>query len=348
MFRPDRPCKRRLGRARASKRRAGYALVIVIWGLGIIALLVVSFMTAAKLRVQSAFNIAGGAQARLIAQGAVNKAMLTLSQEQQTPQPGALGLGGTPPAGQAAAANADPAKIHDGHPLLCGFGDAAVVVAIEDEGGKVDLNAAPQALLKAMLGGFGLGLREADIAANAIVAFRTPRDAGSGQPGGLQAKGAQAQFNTIFELYQVEGIEASLVRELLPYLTVHSRLSGVNNETAPPALFAALAGYSPQDVSALEAAPFPNALDRRDPRFSNTFKQNGASGVFLLHAEARLASGQTGVQDVVIDVQYRQGLAGATPEAEPFAILELRQGSIRYKDLLRSVSPGNAGALPRC
>jgi len=42
------------------------------------------------------------------------------------------------------------------------------------------------------------------------------------------------------------------------------------------------------------------------------------------------------------------GLLNMIRKGQMRATVELRQGSIRYKDLLRSVSPGNAGALPRC
>lgn len=69
-----------------------------------------------------------------------------------------------------------------------------------------------------------------------------------------------------------------LLHALLPVVTVHSHSVGVDARSAPPALFAALARYPTADVLALVTSPFPNGLDRRDPRFPPEYRQNGAGG----------------------------------------------------------------------
>ena len=66
---------------RPTNRRNGFALPLVIWGLGIIALLIVSFMTTARWRAQAAYNIYGAAKADLLADSAVNIALLQLLAE---------------------------------------------------------------------------------------------------------------------------------------------------------------------------------------------------------------------------------------------------------------------------
>ncbi len=345
------------GRGRASRhdrrgaqRNAGFALIIVIWGLGVIALLIVSFMTSARLRLQAAANIAGAAQAELLAQAAINKSMLSLAKETNADAPPAQIAAG----GNAIVTGLPPAPVaqrpvHDGRPRLCRLAGAAVLIAVEDEGGKVDLNVAPQSLLKAMLTGFGVGVRDADNAANAIAAFRSPPgDPNADAPSGGAAGAKHALYQTIYELDQVEGLNQDLVRDMLPFVTVHSRRAGVNPEAAPPALFAALSGYAPDAVQALRQAPFPNALDRDDPRFPSDFKQNGASGVFLIHAEALLASGQIGVWEVVVDMNPNLAPGAAAPfGSEPFAIRELRQASARYAESLRA-APSDESGMPDC
>ena len=197
-----------------------------------------------------------------------------------------------------------------------------------------------QALIKAMLMGFGVGMSDADMAANAIVAFRTAPGSVAQAPNlgpGINPRTKQALFQTVFELDQVEGLEPSLVRDILPFVTVHSRRPRVDAETSSPALFAALAGYKPADVYALRMEPFPNALDRADPRFPAAFKQNGDSGVFLVHAEARISTGQMSVREAIVDLNQETGSL--------FAIRELRRGAARYTDQLRSAQ---YQGLPDC
>jgi general secretion pathway protein K len=330
-------CGRRAGKT------GGYALVTVIWGLGIITLLIVSFMTTARLRLQAANNIVGAGQADEIAQAAINLGILSLVKEKQAvSQPALRAGGGVPPSAQPAP---QQRAIHAGEPKFCNLAGASVALAIEDEGGKIDLNAANDALIKAMLTGFGVGMRDADAAANAIVAYRTPQNAvATGGGPNLLERGAprarQELFQTVFELDQVEGLAPSLVRDMIPFVTVHGRRPRVDAETAPPALFAALTGANAKDVEALRAAPFPNELDRADPRFPLAFKQNGDTGIFLIHAESRLGMSQTSVREAIVDVNGDNGSL--------FAIRETRRGSARFLDILRAAQASGGGVGSPC
>ena len=308
--------------------RKGFALLAVIWGLGVISLLITSFMSNGRLRLQTAFNIAGATQAHLIAEGAIDAAILSLLSERD-----------------AGAAQTDRPP-HDGAPLFCALADAAVAIVIEDEGGKVDINSASPKLLQAMLMGFGLEMRRADALANAIIAFRsTPTNeittsSHAEDRSDKPFPPKRALFQTILELDQVGGIDAPLFRELRPFVTVHSRRQGLDARAAPPALFAALAGFAADDVRASITTPFPNALDRNDPRFPQTFKQSSDHGAFLVHAEALLARGQTAAREAVVDLR--------ASSLGPYAIRELRRGATRYIDQLRSFRGSGPVALPEC
>ncbi|MBB4196382.1 hypothetical protein CCR94_15110 [Rhodoblastus sphagnicola] len=148
--------------------------MIVIWGLGAIALLVLSFAATGRLRLQTAFNAAGAEQARAMAQAATNLAVLTLAREQIA--------GGAPE--------------HDGAPSFCALEDAVVALAIEDEAGKIDLNAASESLLRDAFSGLaGLAPNDATAVARAVAQFRTPAIFGLDTPSGagkpFAAKGAQ-------------------------------------------------------------------------------------------------------------------------------------------------------------
>lgn len=325
MRRADRPGPT----ARKRNDKTGFALVIVIWGLGVITLLIVAFMTTARLRLQAAFNIAGATQARLVADGAANAAILSLLSERNL------------------AAAPDQARVHDGAPQFCVMDVAVVAVVIEDEGGKVDLNSATPELLTAMLAGLGAAPSDAAAIAKAIVAFRTtpPTNEISTKDTSYEASGRtfgpkRAPFETVLELDQVIGVEKELFHAVLPFVTIHSRAPGVDPAAASPALFAALAGFSLGEVRALAQTPFPNRLNRKDPRFPSVFKQSGERVAFLVHAEAVLPAGQMSVSETLVDLNQ----SGAAP----FAIREVRNGATRYGADLRAMLLGGAPRLPNC
>lgn len=320
--------ERRAPRARGSRKRAGFALLAVIWGVGVISLLVVSFMSTGRLRLQTAYNIANAAQAAYIAEGVVNSIAMTLLGEHN-----------------AAGAQLE-SPVRDGAPLYCVFDGAAIAVAVEDESGKVDLNAASPELLRAMLTGFGLDPRAAESTVNAIMVFRSaPTDDRLQARMGSETSDKpiapkRSSFDTVLELDQVGGIDPALFRDLVPYVTVHSRSPGIDGRASPPALFAALAGYPLAEVRALMATPYPNRIKRDDPRLPATLRQQGDRSAFLVHVEALLATGQTASKDAIVELRPTPG--------GPFGVRELRRGQSRYVDRLRSMIATNGAGVPDC
>ena len=319
---------------RRRNRKNGFALVTVIWGIALITLLVVSYASAARLRLQMAFNLAQATQADSIADAAIGQGVLSLLSESQQK--------GAPPALGNASAGQDR-LVHDGKPKFCFLNNSAVAISIEDENGKVDLNAASQKLLQTLLTGLGLSAREADAAAAAVVAFRSVEGVpearqtdASDKPFGLK----HAPFQSITELDQVPGVSPLMLKRLSSLVTVHSRSPGVDPKATPPALFALLVGQPPEEVHALLARPFPNALDRSDPRFPREFLGPGLGRVFLVHVEVVLATGQTSVREALLDLR---GAAG-----EAFAIRELRRASARYLSTLRSSAKDPRSASSDC
>lgn len=314
----------------APRRRSGFALVVVIWGLGVITLLVVSFMSTARGRLQTAVNIAGATQANLVAEGVVNAATLSLLAERGNLQ------------GRAATPGQKP--VHDGTPQLCGMDGAVVSVSIEDESGKVDLNSATQQLLSTLFASFGAP--NADGIARAIIQFRTvpttniaqkaPEYEASGRPFGPK----RAPFQTVLELDQVIGIESAVFQSVRPFVTVHSRTTGIDAESAAPALFAALSQFPTAQVRNLTSAPFPNQLNRRDPRFPAQFNQAGAHNAFLVHTEVLMPTGQMSVSETVVEL----GSGGK----EAFTIYEIRNSTSRYRENLQAAMQGGAPPLRPC
>ena len=321
--------KRRGGRRTRRVRRGGFALITVIWGLGVIALLVLGFVAAARLRAQIAGNINGAAQAGALAEAAVNIAILDL----------------------VAAVNAPAANAarfpRDGEPVFCTLPQgAAAALAVEDEGGKVDINAAPKPLLAQLLTGFGAEARSADEIAAAIITFRSPPANSLGADdreyaqAGLGYGPKHAPFQSTLELDQVLNVPQDLFRAVLPFVTVYSCQPAVNTRLAPPALLAALAGEPADVVQALAERPYPNDLDRNDPRLRRSQGAPAITGAFLIHAEVLLPNGGFFVREALVALRAADGAA--------YAVREWRGGAAHYRGRLEQMQGRAARSAPAC
>jgi len=205
----------------------GFALVAVICGIGIIALLMVTYIAAAHSRLFAAFTASQRARAEALADFAVNSTIFEL-------------LGGLSRSGLATGRFGLV-----GIPVSCKFFDGSTIgVSVSNESGKVDLNAAKPALIEALLMGAMSRDRNAlGLARSILHARRTD---------GME--GAKTAFDTVLQLGQIPGINRRLLRTLVPLVTVHSRSPGLNARVALPSLLAAVSsGTSPTKAEAQNA-----------------------------------------------------------------------------------------------
>jgi general secretion pathway protein K len=271
----------------------GYALLLVIWAIGIISLLALSFMGSVRYRVMVAANILESARAEALSEAGVNLAKLDL-----------VGL---------ARGDAGALRFRPGGPMVfCAMPEQGVAgILVEDEGGKIDLNAAPPKLIARMLNGFGATPDQAQNLAAAIADFgSTATDAvledverreyaNAGRPYGPK----KALFETTMELDQVIGMPHKLFRQVLPYVTVHSRRPGINPDAASPALLAALAGEESDKVHALmqgntagiDLASLPGRLP-----LGTVAPRSGRS--FLIHVEISMPGKSVFVREAIVEL----------------------------------------------
>lgn len=132
---------------RCRRASPGFALLVVLWWLSLMAFLAVRMIATSHTAGIAAANIRGSAVTEAAADGAVNQAIFAVL------------------AGQWAADRA----IH-----LVRSTQAIAEVAIEDEGEKVSLNVAPPALLQSLLQECGLPPGPAAALAAAIAGWRAP------------------------------------------------------------------------------------------------------------------------------------------------------------------------------
>ncbi|MEM7426939.1 MAG: hypothetical protein AAF441_12660 [Pseudomonadota bacterium] len=221
-------------RALFAGRSGGFVLIVVLWGAALLAVIALTFTQNTRLEAKAAHNIVSNAQARSLAEAAVQiglkDGIATLFQRKQS----------------------RAARIRtDGTPFACTLpGGALAQIQIWDEGGKIDLNTARGPLLERAFQGTGLALAQARRLAHAVIDYRDantarvsggPEETGYGQAG--KPYGSKDWlFESIFELAQVPGMSPAIFDRLAPYLTVHSGSQGVDRRAAPLPLLALLSG----------------------------------------------------------------------------------------------------------
>lgn len=198
-----------LPRRRVGSNRDGFALVAVIWSLGLITLLATAVMIGARYRTRVSSNYTSAAAAETAAESAINLGIVT-----------ALTSG----AGQNVK-----------FPLRCRMpGGERVLVSVEEETGKVDLNTASPATLARLFSALtrdqSLGTRITE----RIMEFRNPKVT-DGKTGSGNAP-ATARFSTIMQLDQVEGISPRIFRSALRLVTVRSGRPEPDMEAASPSM----------------------------------------------------------------------------------------------------------------
>jgi general secretion pathway protein K len=150
-------------------------------------------------------------------------------------------------------------------------GTARLVVAFQTETARIDLNAAPKAMLTGLLVGFGAPPFDAGGYADRIIAWRTATTAQNIDTDpenalyrsvGLSYTPRHAPFAHVGELWLVYGIPPVLVQRMLPHVTIYSGKGQIDVVDAAPQVIAALPNMTPQALQGILAARAAGTLDR--------------------------------------------------------------------------------------
>ena len=217
----------------------GIALISVLWITGLLAVMAASFASSARTEASLAHNHEESAKAEALADAGVYRAVF-----------GLLDL--------------DPETAWRAGDAAYSFsvGDGDVQVWIEDEDGKIDLNAAALQLIAGLFMAVGLPEEEAQLLADRIGDFRDedsePEPLGAEDEAyfgaGLAQGAADRPFATESELLRVLGMTQSLYEQVRPYVTVYSGAEGIDPARASRPVLLALPGITPQMVEALLTA----------------------------------------------------------------------------------------------
>ena len=218
-------------------REDGFVLITVAGILLLIAILATSAMLGARGQINARAALDGRAEASVLADGLSRLVAARLAEDRRSRN----ALDG--------AMRFDRQYRVDGSPIACRDGDAIAVVRVNDTAGLVDLNAAPQAAIEALITGLGVSSSEASRLAAAVIDFRDADDTpviGGAEIEEYRAAGRaygpkNSPFESVDELDQVLGMTPELVSRLVPLVTVHSQSNGIDPTVAPEELLRALA-----------------------------------------------------------------------------------------------------------
>jgi general secretion pathway protein K len=186
------------------RRDRGFALLVVLWSLVLIALLTTQILSGSRTALHLAGNLRDAAVAQASADGAINQAVFHL-------------VSTGPDAWQA-----------DGTPHVLEVGGLRVTVQVTSLASRINPNLASTALLTGLFQALGAGPAQARAVANAIIAWRSaavsPQEAQARtavyQHAGLPYGPPGHGFDDLGELADVAGMPPALLAAALPHMSL--------------------------------------------------------------------------------------------------------------------------------
>lgn len=211
----------------AARAQSGFALVIVLWTVGLLALLGSHIAAGARTAAGISGGLRGAAVAGAAADGVINQAIFHLL---------------------------DHGRTHwdaDGTPHRIDVPGGTAIVAITDNAGRINPGNASADMLAALLRHTGVPPDQARALGASILDWRTAglmatrggtkaaQYAAAGHPYGPP----RSRYETLDELHLVLGMTPAIYDRIVPFLSVHTA-GGVDLRRAHPVVAAALAEVS--------------------------------------------------------------------------------------------------------
>jgi general secretion pathway protein K len=280
-----------------NRRSSGFALILVIWSLVLLASVATGFAFAVRHEIRIAADLTSAAQAEAAATAALHTAVLEFS----TPA-------------------TEGRWLADGQLHAVPWLGAAVAVRISLENGRIDINRAPRELLAGL---FTLLFPDGnpDALSDAVIDWRDKDD----QPGPAGAERESysragygygppnAAFDSVNELGRVMGFDSRMVDLARPYITVYSGRPKVHAASADLLVLEAVPGID-QAAARAFVAQREYALDG-DGKLDLTGLQKGGRyldtgsriSVLSVDIDVRLNDGWSRRERAVIKLDRRNG-----------------------------------------
>jgi general secretion pathway protein K len=255
------------------RQYSGAALVLVLWLIALLAAMVGAFALNARVEAMQGSALRSSAQAQEVARAGMEYALSRLQ-----------------------ASDHQAAWQADGRRYRWRLDAAEVEIRVTDESGKVDVNLANAELLAALMHGLGCAPDRARQLAASIIDWRD-NDGLSSPGGGAEDRDYSAAglpygakdglFESLAELRLVLGMDPTLYRQMLPYVTM---LSG---RMQPEPQFAAAPVLTAMGLDA-------KTLIAQRETTSMPSRSGAGSGTYSIESRARLGQGQQGVLRAVV------------------------------------------------
>ncbi len=276
------------GRYERARDQRGIALILVLWLTILLTVIGGSFAYGMRNEALAARNTVSLAQARALADGAVYRTVFELMRPR----------------------NLTDAWVADGTVHAWDDSGGRVIVKALDESGKIDLNTAPDPLIKGLL--LTAGGQDDDAASRLVDVIADWKDvddlrrpngaeAPEYQAAGLPYKPANAPFETVAELQRVLGMNPDIYSRIADSLTVFSKMSGINPVFASRTVLLAVPGAT-ADIVDTYIAQRDAALSAKQPppAFPVAGVAAGTLNLWRIRAEVTTPDGVTFAREAVI------------------------------------------------
>jgi general secretion pathway protein K len=255
----------------------GIALLIVLWMLALLALVIAGFTLTSHTDIQLGRNQVDSARARALADAGVARAVIGLNEP-----------------------DAAHRWLADGRPYDWRFGGGDVAISIQDEGGKINLNAASEEVLKSAFAYIGAADDLGASLAQAIVDRRAPTS--------LEEPATNGPAFAVMEDFEtLPGMTPQIYYRIAPLVTVYGQSELVDMLTASRDVLLALPDADPNEIDEFLAARAtqgtPDAEPLPAPLSVRRYLTQGSSGTVTIRARATTDTGAVFIRDATIRLQ---------------------------------------------
>lgn len=272
---------------RPKESERAFVLISAIWIAGLLAVMASAFAINLRVQILSGANVVQSAKAEFIADGLVNLTAWKLVGQKEP----------------------DPNMPRDGRSWTCLWNDAAIVqLAVQDQGGLIDLNAASEELLLQIVEKSGLPENKAQPLVKAILDYRdsdSEASDGGSEPEtypGVSFGPKNGPFQAVEEIDQIPGMSGELYDRLAPFLTVQSLQPGFDPQLMPAQMKKLL------EINA----------DGTVPTAFQPFVAQSQSGIFGIDATVRLQNGTVFQRHAIVAITRE--------ENRPFTVMTWQRG----------------------
>ena len=298
--RPMRPVRRDM---------QGAALLLVLWITALLAIIRGSLAVLARTELLQSRNLFDTVRAQLAAEAGVARAVYELNRTDLMTR-----------------------WLPDGRTYTVEFEGQEIELTVQDESGKVDINAADAVTLQAMFMLAGQDEETARRLAAAVIDWRDPDDLvqpegaedAEYEAAGREYGAADYPFRVAAELQQVLGMDYGIYRSVADWITVYGGMGQPNPAYAPPELLALFPGVTPeiaQQLVTLRRSMDPAQMQAAQltlPGTGQSLMAAGGTSTYTVRSLAVLPNGT----EAALEVTLRMG-GGAGGRA--YSVLRWRE-----------------------